>query len=247
MTTVSAAPSSEPARLTNMKLGLTTMLDLQDAAPGSPRMGLLYGPSGYGKSVTAAFLAATFDAAFVTAKSIWTQRSLLEAIGRELGIAKLARTGPALLEQITDQLLDEPKPLILDEMDHLVKKQSVEIIRDIHDAAGVPILMIGEESLPLKLKEWERFDNRILAATAAQPSNIDDARLLRDYYCARVQVADDLVQSILVATKGVTRRIVTNLQMVQGEALAQGLAKIDLAAWGDRRFKTGAIAPRKAA
>lgn len=239
--------SAEPAHLTNMKLGLATMIDLQDAAPGSPRMALLYGPSGYGKSVTAAFLASTFDAAFVTAKSIWTQRSLLEAIAHELGIPKLARTGPRLLEQITDQLLAEPRPLILDEMDHLVKKQSVEIIRDVHDATGVPVLMIGEESLPAKLKEWERFDNRILVATAAQPSSVADAQLLRDYYCARVRVADDLVDAILAATKGVTRRIVTNLQMVQASALAEGLDAVDLAAWGDRRFKTGAIAPRKAA
>lgn len=239
--------SAEPARLTNMRLGLAAMLDLQEAPSGSDRLGLLYGPSGYGKSVTAAYLAARFGAAFVVAKSIWTQRSLLEAVARELGLTKLGRTAPKLLEQIVDHLLTDPVPLIIDEMDHLVQKKSVEIIRDIHDAARIPVLMIGEEELPAKLKEWERFDNRILVATAAQPSSLADALLLRDYYCGQVQISEDLVESIREATKGCTRRIVTSLQLVQREALAHGVTDADLGWWGDRRFKTGALAPRKAA
>lgn len=244
-----SAGIAPPARLTNMRLGLATMLDCQDAEEGSPRFGLFYGPSGYGKSFAAAAIAANLGAAYVVAQSIWSQRTLLETIGRELGIIKLERTGPRLLGQIVDHLQADPVPLIIDEMDHLVKKQSVEIIRDIHDGARVPILMIGEESLPAKLKEWERFDNRILVATAAQPSTMDDALLLRDYYCSRVDVADDLVAAIVEATKGVTRRIVVNLQNAQKAAFDSGAERINLAGWRDsgRRFATGQIALRKAA
>lgn len=244
---VSPRRVAEPAALTNMKLGLAAMIDCQEAGDGSPRLGLFYGPSGYGKSVAAAYIASRLGGAYVVAKSIWTQRSLLEAIAAELGIAKLERTGPRLLEQITAQLIADPQPLIIDEMDHLVTKRSVEIIRDIHDAARIPILMIGEEALPAKLKAWERFDNRILVATPAQPANLQDALLLRDYYCPRVRVADDLVAEIVAATKGVTRRIVTNLQAAQAAAMGQGHEVIDLKGWGQRRFNTGAIAPRKAA
>ena len=238
---------AEPAQLTNMRLGLSTMLDCQDAEEGSPRMALFYGPSGYGKSVAAATVAAGMNAAYVVAKSIWTQRSLLEAIATELGLTRLERTGPRLLDQIIDQLLEDPQPLIIDEMDHLVTKKSVEIIRDIHDNARVPILMIGEEALPAKLKPWERFDNRILVATPAQPADVRDARLLRGYYCQKVQVADDLLDAILKATGGVTRRLVTNLQMVQAQAIAAGMSEIDAAAWGDRKFRTGHVITRKAA
>lgn len=237
----------EPAQLTNMRLGLSTMLDCQDAEEGSPRMGLFYGPSGYGKSVAAATIAARLNGAYVVAKSIWSQRSLLEAIATEVGITSLARTGPRLLDQIVQQLLDEPQPLVIDEMDHLVTKRSVEIIRDIHDNARVPVLMIGEEALPAKLKAWERFDNRILVATPAQPATIADARLLRSYYCQKVEIADDLLEAILKATQGITRRLVTNLQKVQTEAIAAGSSSFDLADWGDRRFRTGQVITRKAA
>ncbi len=247
MTVIVDRGIAEPAQLTNMRLGLSTMLDCQDAEEGSPRMGLFYGPSGYGKSVAAATIAARLNGAYVVAKSIWTQRSLLEALATEIGIAQLARTGPRLLDQIVDQLLDEPQPLIIDEMDHLVTRRSVEIIRDIHDNARVPVLMIGEEALPAKLKAWERFDNRLLVATPAQPASLSDARLLRGHYCQKVEVADDLLEAILRVTGGITRRVVTNLQKVQAEAIAAGRARMDLAEWGDRRFRTGAILPRKAA
>lgn len=250
LTTAQPRAVDPPAQLTNMRLGLATMLECQDAAEGSPRLGLFYGPSGYGKSYAAATVSARLGAAYVVAQSIWTQRSLLEAIARELGVPKLERTAPRLLAQIVDQLLADPVPLIIDEMDHLVKKQSVEIIRDIHDGARVPILMIGEESLPAKLKEWDRFDNRILVARAAQPSTLSDALLLRDHYCTRADVAGDLVEAIVEACKGVTRRIVVNLQDAQATALSDGRDTIDLAGWRDqnKRFRTGAIpALRKAA
>jgi Cdc6-like AAA superfamily ATPase len=106
-------------------------------------MGLFYGFSGYGKSVASAFAAARTDAAYVEAKSIWTQRTLLEEIAGSLGLPPVNRSGPRILGQIIEHLGREPRPLVIDEMDYLVKRQSVEIIRDIHDATSIPILMIG--------------------------------------------------------------------------------------------------------
>lgn len=253
MTDLFASPATAPAiaagpaRLTNMHLAMSTMLDCHDAPEGSPRLAVLYGPSGYGKSVAAAHIAAHFRAAYIEAKSIWTQRSLLEAIAVELGVSRLARTGPKLLEQIIEHLTHDPVPLVIDEMDHLVKRQSVEIIRDIHDGARVPILMIGEESLPAKLKEWERFDNRILVATPAQPATLQDALLLRDHYCTRAMVEDDLVAAISTACKGVTRRVVVNLQEAQKVAAGLGRTTIGVAEWDGRRFVTGALLPRQRA
>jgi DNA transposition AAA+ family ATPase len=233
------------AQLTNMSLALRTLLDCQEAPEGSPRLGLFFGPSGYGKSVAAAFCASRFEAAYIEAKSVWAQRSILEAIAGELGISRLERTNPKILQQIVDALLHEPRPLIIDEMDHLVKKQSVEIIRDIHDAAGVPILMIGEEALPAKLKEWERFDNRILVATPAQPASFADGCKLRDHYCTQVAIADDLVDHFVRSTKGVTRRIVTNLNQAQRVAIESAASEIDRAWWGNQPVMTGELPLRR--
>jgi DNA transposition AAA+ family ATPase len=235
------------AQLTNMNLALRTYLDCAEAAAGLPRIGVLFGPSGYGKTVAMGFTAQRADAAYLEAKSVWTQRSLLVAIAEELGIRSMARCAPEILEQIIDQLNADPRGLIIDEMDYLVRKQHVEIIRDIHDATRIPILLVGEEDLPVKLKAWERFHNRILVATPAQPATDEDARKLRDHYCPRVAMADDLVARIVRACRGVTRRIVVSLKEAERIAVEEGVDAIDLAWWGDRLFSTGDVPVRRLA
>ena len=233
------------APLTNMGLALGTLMECMAVGQESPRLGLLYGYSGYGKSVGAAFAAARTNATYVCAKSVWTQRTLLEAIATSLGISKLARTAPKILEQIIEQLAIFPRPLVIDEMDFLVKRQAVEIIRDIHDATSIAIMMIGEEDLPAKLKEWERFDNRILVANAAQPASDEDTLKLRDHYCLRARIADDLALRFNQACRGCTRRIVTNLIEADSLAYAERPATADLAWWNGRPIKTGDLQIRR--
>jgi hypothetical protein len=46
------------AQLANMALALRTLVDCMEAGEHSPRLGLFYGFSGYGKSVGAAFASA---------------------------------------------------------------------------------------------------------------------------------------------------------------------------------------------
>ena len=236
------------AQLTNMNLALRTMLDLQNAGKNSPRMGAFYGDSGFGKSVAAAFVAAQTDAAYVQARSVWTAKTFLTELAIELGISRPPRTAPLILEAITDQLAAYPRPIIIDEFDFLVKHQTVEIVRDIHEfVADIPevgILLIGEEALPHKLKEWERFHNRILIFTPAEPASVEDARKLRDLYCRKIDIADDLVEHIRTANRGVTRRIRVSLAQVQRTAIDEGMDSVDLAKWGNRHIATGE-APRR--
>lgn len=234
------------APLTNMRLALTAITQAQDAGEGSPRLCMLYGNSGYGKSVAGAYVASRFEAAYVECRSLETRSSFLGMLASEVGVAKHERTAPRLFQQIVDQLSSDPRPLVIDEMDHIVTKKFVDLIRDIHDATRVPILMIGEEALPAKLKAWERFDNRILVASAAQPASGQDARLLRDHYCLRVAIADDLVEAITERCKGVTRRIVVNLRNAQAAALDEGELAIDRAWWGNRPMLTGDLPTRRA-
>lgn len=241
------SPTPSAVQLTNMALALRTYLDCAEARPGAPRIGILYGPSGYGKTVAMSFVAQRAVAAYILAKSVWTQRSLLLGIAEELGIRMPARTAPQLLDQIIDQLNREPRALILDEFDHLVHKNHVEIIRDIHESTMIPILLVGEEQLPAKLKKWERFHNRILVMTPAQPATEDDARKLRDLYCPRVEMADDLLKRVVMACHGITRRIVISLQNAERTAIEEGVVSIDAEWWGNRPFADGEAPTRRLA
>jgi SpoVK/Ycf46/Vps4 family AAA+-type ATPase len=235
------------ARTSNMALAASTMASAINASEGVPRMVLFYGPSGYGKTIACSHVAAVTDAAYVLARSVWTAKTFLEALAREVGITLVKKTASEIMDQIVDAITQRPCPIIIDEMDHLVKKQSVDMIRDIYDATSMPIMMVGEENLPSKLKEWDRFDNRILRAEAAAPSTLEDGRLLRDLYVRTVKMDDDLVDLFTAECGGVTRRIVANLQEAQRIAIDDlGVMQINRNDWGNRAIMTGKLpGPRK--
>lgn len=237
------------ARLTNMDLCLRTMMAAVQASQGAPRLAIFYGWSGLGKTCAAAYTASATGAAYIVAQSLWTQKSFLEALARELGVTLPSRRASSndLMNAIINQLDHDPRPIIIDEMDFLAKEAVVGIIRGIHDAANVPILMIGEEGLPAKLKLWERFDNRIIAATPAQPADRADGRLLRDMYARRAQISDDLVDYFVARCQGVARRIVVNLLNAQDVAIDELALDgvLDRKIWGNRPLKDGAIVSRK--
>lgn len=233
------------AQLTNMAIAVKAALDVQAAAHLSSRIALFYGPSGYGKTVASAYVAAQLGGVYIRPHSVWTSLTLVRNLAAEVGIAKTARTVPDILGQIIDELRANPRLLIFDEMEFLVKRQLVEIIRDVLDETAVPVMMIGEETLPGKLKEWERVDNRILVRAPAQPASEADALKLRDHYCPRLTVGDDLALHFRDACKGITRRIVVNLMEAQRVAIDEGADTMTLAAWGNRHIENGHVPARR--
>lgn len=211
-----------------------------------PGLVCFYGPSGWGKSMSATAIANQSRAYYVQAKSVWTKKHFLKAILFEMGI-KAAGTIPEMADQVAEELAASQRPLIIDEMDHIVDKNAVELVRDIYESSQAPILLIGEEGLPGKLKKWERFHGRVLAWVQAQAVNLEDARQLRLIYCRDVSVADDLLEHVVQISHGSVRRVCVNLDMIQSESLGMGLDAMDRATWGRREFYTGEAPKRRVA
>ena len=226
------------APLKNVSLCMQGMTTATKRAAHLPGMVCLYGPSGWGKSTAAAYTANKTKAYYVEAKSSWTRKALLLAITNEMGVPP-ANTIYDLTDQVAEQLARSGRPLIVDEMDHLVDKKAVEVIRDIYEGSGAAILLIGEERLPAKLERWERFHGRVLDWIGAQPASLEDAAHLRGLYCKKVDIKDDLLAHIQEVAKGSIRRICVNLERVQEHAFQQGQKEIDLTSWGDRELFTG--------
>ena len=211
-----------------------------------PGMVTFYGPSGWGKSFSAAYTANRFRAYYVECKSSWTRKALLVSILKSMGIVP-ATTIYDMTEQISEQLALSGRPLIVDEMDHIVEKKAVEVIRDIYEGSNAAILMIGEEKLPAKLKGWERFHNRMLDWVPAQPADLEDTGLLADLYSPDVVIADDLLGNIQQMARGCVRRICVNLELVRRTAMDAGLDQIDLATWksSQKELYTGEAPKRR--
>ena len=204
-----------------------------------PGLVVFYGASGIGKSFSAAYAANRYQAYYVECKSSWTRKALLSAILNSMGIMP-AKTLPEMTDQAAEQLALSGKPLIIDEMDHIVEKKAVEVIRDLYEGSQGTIVMIGEELLPFKLKVWERFHNRVLYWVPAQLAVIEDCQALASLYCGDTVIADDLLTEINRVSKGCVRRICVNIERVrQYSNILGGLSEINLKDWGNQGFYTG--------
>ncbi len=232
------------APLANVSLCAGALERTMHRASHLPGLVCFYGPSGWGKSTAAGYTRNRHRAYYVECKSTWTKKATLLAILHEMGIAA-PKTVYEMTDAICEQLGRSGRPLIIDEMDHLVEKKAVEIIRDLYEGSGAAILLIGEEQLPKKLERWERFHGRILDFIPAQPADLDDAHHLATLYCRQVTVGADLLEKIHQLSRGSVRRICVNLERVQEEALAQGLDEISLAQWGGRPLFTGDAPARR--
>lgn len=242
---VIALPTSTTAPLKNVALLNQTLEHAMRRPAHLPGLAAFYGPSGWGKSFAAAYAANRHRAYYVECKSTWTKRALYIAILKEVGVVP-GKTLYEMVDQIAEQLVLSGRPLIIDEMDHIVDKKAVEAVRDLYEGSHAPILLIGEEHFPNKLRAWERFHNRMLVWQPAQPCDLDDCRHLARLYSGEVEIAEDLLARLLEASRGAARRICVNIELVRQIALNKGLDIIDLKTWGNRDLYTGDAPPRRA-
>ena len=216
------------ANINNLSLVAIAMERLTNRPDGLPGLGVLYGPSGYGKTTATVAIANNTQAYFVSMRSAWSKKTLLEKICFEMGIPP-AKTTAANLDLICEQLAASQRPLILDEADYLVTHAGmVELVRDIYEGSQAPIMLVGEEQLPNKLKKFERFHGRVLNWLPAQPVNLGDASLLAEAYAPDVQIQADLLKYIVDIAHGSVRRVTVNLVNLAEAAAIGGLEQLDM-------------------
>jgi hypothetical protein len=219
---------------------------IDQRGPRLPGLGVFYGWSGYGKTTAAIYCANRFRAYQVEVKSVWTKKKLCTEILRDMGVSP-AKTVSDMVDQIAQELARSDRPLIIDEIDHLVDRNMIEIVRDIYESSGATIILIGEEKLPAKLKAWERVHGRILDWVAAEEGTIDDVGYLSEIYCPGVALGDDLKALILKNSHHSIRRISINLERVKEFAQTRNLKSVLLSDWDNRPMFTGeAPAARRA-
>lgn len=214
------------AKIVNLglvQIALNKLIERQDGLPG---LGVFYGPSGFGKTTTTVVIANEVNAYYVQMRSAWTRKALLDKILMEMGITPMA-TVAAMLDQICAQLAASRRALIIDEFDYAAEKAGmVELIRDIYEGSQVPILLVGEERLPNKLKKFERFHGRVLAWVAAQPVSMDDAKKLATIYASGIDITDEVLSELVRMAHGSVRRVCVNLTNILDHANTVGLSGI---------------------
>lgn len=238
--TVNETSVGSIAPLKNVAL-FTELVDrVVNRHPDLPGIATFHGFSGFGKTFSATYAAHKYRAYYVEMGESWSRVRLIEAICHTVGLPKSNGTIAAKVEALIEALFDADRPLIIDEADYLFTRKMHELIREIHDNSGVPIILIGEELLPRKIQgASERFHNRVMDWVAAQPVDADDARHLRRLYCNNIEISDELYDRVLKASSGRARRLCVNLSHIAELARLLGAEKVTAQEWGDRPLFTG--------
>ena len=155
----------------------------QAAQEGSPAMALFSGQAGLGKTTAGAFLFVQADGILVRCLKSDTMGTLLERLAQDLGLDKRQRKAD-MINFIVRELALTGKPLFIDEADYLADKTEVlETIRDIYDLSGVPIVLIGYEHLPKKIKRLPQLFGRISQHVQSQKADEEDIRNIERSGC----------------------------------------------------------------
>jgi len=137
---------------------------LKDLPASAPKMGLGYGSYGLGKTISLERITVQEDALLFRAIQTWSKTSVLKQICEELHIES-SGTSSTLYQRIKKSLLNEPRIIIVDEVDNIlksVKSEVLELFRDIHDETGVIVFFIGMEEARAKFKKHRHYESRIV-------------------------------------------------------------------------------------
>lgn len=208
-------------------------------AYGMPGIGLIWGPTGYGKSTGTTWFVNQCNGIYVRAIAQWSPKSMLCSIARELGIDSRKFNNSEMVEAIVQRLSDREHPIFIDEADYVVERKTlIDTLRDIHDLSTVPVILIGMHGIEKRIRNNEQFTGRVAQWVAFEGIDMEDTRMLSDAL-AEVRIADDLLDVLHTdaSPKGnrsagaEVRRVTVGIGQIEYYARSRGMNEIALADW----------------
>jgi len=139
-----------------------------------PKMGLVYGEPGLGKSQTALWLACKYDGIYLRASNLMTGRWLLEEMVKELDEIPRFLTSDNF-NIVVKKLKQNPQIIFIDEIDYLMNNyKTIETLRDIHDETGCPIIFIGMGLAHRKLERYKHLYDRFSEILKFETFGVND-------------------------------------------------------------------------
>jgi DNA transposition AAA+ family ATPase len=158
----------------NVKKFIELTDTLKKAPPNLPKMALVYGDFGLGKSQTILWWVTNNDAIYIRCNYKMSGRWLLSEIVEELDEIPYYQSSQ-LFKQIEEKLKFNPKILVIDEIDFLLNNASViEVVRDLHDKIGIPIILVGMNLAEQKFKRHKHIYDRLLGVLKFQTFDKND-------------------------------------------------------------------------
>ena len=158
----------------NVKNFIGLVENLINKPKNIPKMGLVYGEPGLGKSQTALWLACKYDAIYLRATNLMTGRWLLEELVKELDEIPRFLTSDNF-NLVVKKLKQKPQIIFIDEIDYLINNyKTIETLRDIHDETGCPIIFIGMGLAHRKLERYKHLYDRFSEILKFETFGVND-------------------------------------------------------------------------
>ena len=158
----------------NVKNFIGLVENLINKPKNIPKMGLVYGEPGLGKSQTALWLACKYDGIYLRASNLMTGRWLLEEIVKELDEIPRFLTSDNF-NIVVKKLKQNTQVIFIDEIDYLMNNyKTIETLRDIHDETDCPIIFIGMRLAHRKLERYKHLYDRFSEILKFETFGVDD-------------------------------------------------------------------------
>ena len=161
-------------KTTNVKNFIGLVENLINKPKNIPKMGLVYGEPGLGKSQTALWLACKYDGIYLRALNLMTGRWLLEELVKELDEIPRFLTSDNF-NIVVKKLKQNPQIIFIDEIDYLMNNyKTIETLRDIHDETNCPIIFVGMDLAHRKLERYKHLYDRFSEVLKFETFGIND-------------------------------------------------------------------------
>lgn len=138
------------------------MMEGLGLAEGEGRFGIIYGEAGLGKSRTVQrWYANNSESIYLRTQKVWesTYTGFLQALVRELDIKPVPRFKAQCFTESVNALVQRPRAIFIDEIERL-PSGFLEVVRDLTDITGCPVILIGEEELYAHMRQNRRVWSR---------------------------------------------------------------------------------------
>lgn len=230
---VSLTPDT--ANLANVSLALEAAETALNRSSHLPGIVTFTGFSGLGKSLAINYVAQQYRGFYVEFMENWSKTDFIKMLMFVMDIKKIKGWSENdCIQAIITELGSCGRPLLIDEFDQLIDRRYVSaslmaLVLNIAKKSGGAVILVGEELLPQKIQEFEKFDNCVYERFLAVKTEVSDSRILARHYYPQLEIDDDLLEQIVTRCKGITRRICMNLDRQAAEAAALGISRIGLA------------------
>jgi DNA transposition AAA+ family ATPase len=186
----------------NVSRFLAAIRQVESRAVAEKQIVVVTGEAGFGKSRTALWWgvhnSAVMISVFPLASPVWVLRDLV----RELGDAP-KRSAEDVKLQVVGLLAAEPRPIVVDEVEHALERGAVALdaLRVIADLCEVPFVLVGREGTREKLRRHKQIWRRLSPPCEFKALTLGDVRDLAAAL-AEAEIGDEVIAAIHANCEG---------------------------------------------